>query len=270
MEVMADIEKYYDQKAQQEWDRLERHRTEFAVTMRAFEEYLPKPPAKVLDIGGGPGRYAISLTQQGYTVTLVDLSKNCLEFAKDRAKEAGVELAGYVHGNATDLAQFPSESYNVVLLMGPLYHLLTIEDRQKALHEAGRVLRSGGSIFASFIGRYAQIRYAAKHVPTWIVEHRQRCEELLATGVLKARPEGGGFTDAYFAHPSEIKPFMEEGGFETLDLIACEGVISMIEEKVNDLTGELWQAWVELNYRLGKDPTLHGAAEHLLYVGRKR
>jgi len=55
-----------------------------------------------------------------------------------------------------------------------------------------------------------------------------------------------------------------------LDLIACEGVISMIEEKVNDLTGELWQAWVELNYRLGKDPTLHGATEHLLYVGRKR
>ena len=266
---MTDINRYYDQKAQQEWDRLERHRTEFAVTMRAFEEYLPNPPAEVLDIGGGPGRYAIALTQQGYAVTLVDLSRNSLKFAKDKAKEAGVELAGYVHGNATDLTQFPPESYDVVLLMGPLYHLLTTEDRHEALREAGRVLRSGGLIFASFIGRYAQIRYAAKHVPAWIVEHRQRCEGLLATGVLKARP-GGGFTDAYFAHPSEIKSFMEEGGFETLDLIACEGVISMIEEKINDLTGELWQAWVDLNYRLGKDPTLHGAAEHLLYVGRKK
>jgi hypothetical protein len=88
-------------------------------------------------------------------------------------------------------------------------------------------------------------------------------------GVLKAR-EGDSFTDAYFTDPSEVKPFMEKNGFETIDLIACEGVISMIEEKVNELTGELWEAWVKLNYKLGKDPTVHGAAEHLLYVGRKR
>lgn len=64
-------------------------------------------------------------------------------------------------------------------------------------------------------------------------------------------------------------PLMESEGFETLDLIACEGVISMIEEKINELTGEAFDAWVELNYQLSKDPSLHGCAEHLLYVGRK-
>jgi hypothetical protein len=62
---------------------------------------------------------------------------------------------------------------------------------------------------------------------------------------------------------------MEQGGFATLDLIACEGVVSMIDEQLNTLTGEQWQAWVDLNYRLGKDPSVHGAAEHLLYVGEK-
>ena len=62
---------------------------------------------------------------------------------------------------------------------------------------------------------------------------------------------------------------MESEGLETLGLIACEGVISMIEEKINELTGEAFEAWVELNYKLGRDPTVHGAAEHLLYVGRK-
>lgn len=63
---MSKVERFYDQNPQYEWERLERHRTEFAVTMRVLEDYLPQPPAKILDVGGGPGRYAIALTQRGY------------------------------------------------------------------------------------------------------------------------------------------------------------------------------------------------------------
>ena len=266
---MSKVQEFYDNKVVYEWERLERHRTEFAITMQAFREYLPNPPAKVLDVGGGPGRYAIALAKQGYNVTLFDISKRCLEFARKKAKKEGVKLARYVRGNAMDLSSFPTESYDSVLLMGPLYHLLTSTQRKKALREAKRVLKTGGLLFASFITRYAVIRWAAKNEPTWILEHNKRLKDLLTKGVLKAC-EKDSFTDAYFAHPSEIKPFMEKNGFETIDLIACEGVISMIEEKVNELTGKLWEAWVKLNYKLGRDPTVYGAAEHLLYVGRKR
>jgi len=62
---------------------------------------------------------------------------------------------------------------------------------------------------------------------------------------------------------------MKRNGFEDLDLIGCEGAISMIEEKINELKGDEFDSWVDMNYRLGKDPSLRGAAEHLLYVGRK-
>jgi len=265
---MSEVERFYDQNPQYEWERLKRHRTEFAVTMRALEDHLSKPPAKILDVGGGPGRYAIALSQRGYDVTLFDLSRACLDLAREKAKEAGVELAGYEHGDARDLARFDDESFDAVLLMGPLYHLLEEGDRRRAIREARRVLRPKGLIFVAFITRYAPIRWAAKHEPEWILEHRARVNELLTSGALRARP-GGGFTDAHFNHPSEVRPLMEAEGFKTLDLIACEGIVSMIEEKVNELSGELWEAWVELNYRLGRDPSLHGAAEHLLYVGRK-
>jgi len=266
---MSKIERFYNTKVVYEWERLERHRTEFAVTMQAFKEYLPRPPAKILDVGGGPGRYAIALAKQGHRVTLFDLSKHCLEFARKKAEESGVELEGYIHGNAVDLGRFSAESYDSVLLMGPMYHLLSVSEREKALREAKRVLKRSGTLFASFITRYAVIRWAAKNEPIWISKHHQRVKDLLNTGVLKAC-EGNSFTDAYFADPSEIKPFMEKNGFETIDLIACEGVISMIEEKINELKDELWEAWVKLNYKLGKDSSVHGAAEHLLYVGRKR
>src|SRR5207245_3120263 len=78
-----------------------------------------------------------------------------------------------------------------------------------------------------------------------------------------------GFTSSYFAHPAEIRPLLKRNGFEDLDLIGCEGAVSMIEEKINELKGDEFDSWVDLNYRLGKDMSLHGAAEHLLYVGRK-
>jgi hypothetical protein len=62
---------------------------------------------------------------------------------------------------------------------------------------------------------------------------------------------------------------MESARFETMNLIGCEGVVAGHEEVINKVEGELWETWVELNYRLGQEPTLHGAADHLLYVGRK-
>ena len=62
---------------------------------------------------------------------------------------------------------------------------------------------------------------------------------------------------------------MENEKFETLDVVAAEGIISMIEEKINELHGRAFDAWVELNYTLGKDPAIHGGTEHLLYVCQK-
>ena len=94
---MNRIQKFYNENTEFEWDRLVRHRMEFEVSMLVLKEYLPKPPRTVLDVGGGPSRYSIALAKKGYDVTLVDISKNCLDFANDKANEAAVELAGYIH-----------------------------------------------------------------------------------------------------------------------------------------------------------------------------
>jgi S-adenosylmethionine-dependent methyltransferase len=262
------VEQYYDANTQHEWERLsKRHPIEFAVTLRAFAEYLPQPPARVIDVGGGPGRYAIALAQQGYEVTLLDLAQNNLSFARARAQEADVELASYVHGNALDLSTFPEAGYDVVLLMGPLYHLTAEADRCRAVREALRVLKPGGVLCAAFITRYAAVRDAAKRVPAWICERAEDLRQLLQTGVLANHD--GGFTLSYSAHPSEVGPFFAALGLHPLALIAAEGLIAWGDEAVNATSGEVWDAWVALNYQLGKDPSVHGAAAHLLYLGMK-
>ncbi len=263
------IKRYYAHKAEEEWGRLERHRTELAVTLRTLTEHLPTPPARVLDCGGGPGRYAIELARQGYAVTLFDLSPDCLQMAQEKAAEAGVTLTGFEQGTATDLSRFPAANFDAVLLLGPLYHLLEEGTRRQALREVWRVLQPGGLLFAAFISRYAPILYAALYDPTWVAEQAERLETLLATGVLPPRRSGEPEFVAHYAHPTEVAPLCESEGFEMVTLLGAEGLVSMTEDKVNTLTGKAWEAWVDLNYRLAADPSILGCVAHLLAVTRK-
>ncbi|MBN2549624.1 MAG: methyltransferase domain-containing protein [Anaerolineales bacterium] len=260
------IARMYDSQSQKEWDRMDRHRTEFAVTLKAMAEYLPKPPARILDCGGGPGRYAIELTRQGYQVTLFDLSAEELSLARIKAQEAGVDLEAYLQGSATDLSGFAPGSFDIVLLMGPLYHLLELEQRQRAVIEARRVLKPGGMLLATFITRYSGHRYAAREEADWILRDEPASQELLETGRLPPRPSREGGFVAYMAHPTEAAPLIWENGLELVTLLGVEGLVSMIEDQVNAQEGELWERWVELNYHLSSDPALHAGVEHLLAV----
>lgn len=263
------IRALYDQQPEREWERLERHRTEFAVTLRSLAEHLPPPPARVLDCGGGPGRYAIELAHRGYEVTLFDLSTGCLQLAQEKATEAGVTLVAYEQGTATDLSRFPDASFDAVLLMGPLYHLLEEAERQQAIAECHRVLKPGGPLFAASISRYAAPRWAAAHEPTWPLEHPELTEMVLTTGVLPPRGESDAEFVAYFAHPTEVVPLCQREGFEAITVLGVEGLVSMIEDGVNALSGEAWEVWLDLNYRLAADSSIHGCVEHLLVVAVK-
>jgi S-adenosylmethionine-dependent methyltransferase len=266
---MSNVQNFYNENVQNEWERLEiRHRTEFAVTLRALKEFLPPAPARVIDIGGGPGRYALSLAEKGYGVTLVDLSEGNLVFAREKARETGLRLDGVFQKNALDLSAFPAESFDAALLMGPLYHLWQESERLQALREALRLLKPGGLVFASFISRFAAFRDGASKGFAWVLEEPETNEKLLTTGINEG--EEDGFTDAYFAHPDEVIPLGEAAGFETVMRMGCEGVVSGHEAYINTLQGKDFEIWADLNYRIGKDPAAIGAADHILYIGRKK
>lgn len=263
---MSRVAAFYDAYGEREWTRLERHRTEFALTMRALGSVLPPPPSHVLDIGGGPGRYSVALAAQGYQVTLVDLSAVQLARARAHADRTEVTLRAIIQADAVALPETVAGPYDAVLLFGPLYHLLTYAERAQAVAEATLRLRAGGLLAAAFISRFAPFRDAAAKDPLWILEDPAYAQHVLQTGV---HDRGELFPRVHFAHPTEIVPLMEEAGLTTLALIGVEGIVAGHEEQVNALTGEAWEAWVALNETLGRDPALLGAADHLLYLGRK-
>lgn len=116
----------------------------------------------------------------------MDLSAQVLPLARESAATAGVTLSSYLHVNALDLSALPSYSFDAVLLLGPLYHLLSLTDREGALNESRRLLREGGLIFAAFITHYSPFRDAARHDPMVVIREPELLRTVLTTNLARA------------------------------------------------------------------------------------
>lgn len=273
---MGIVERFYDANAEREWARLtfenEPHRwLEFRVTLHLLDKYLPPPPARVLDLGAGPGRYAIALAERGYRVTLLDLSSELLALARRKVEEAGLagQVEGYHHGSATGLGRYVDGAFDAVLVMGPLYHLIEEADRLAAVRESLRVLRAGGTVVAAIINHLGVARAGVTEFPTWYDD--AGCLRIVGSYTQTEAP-GEGFTQAYFAHPLELRRWYEEAGAETVAMAAQEGLAGGLRDGCRGLAENpvAWQHFVEIVLATCEDPTLLGGSEHTLYVGRKR
>ena len=233
---------------------------EFARTKEILERYLPPPPARVIDVGGGPGAYAAWLAEHRYDVHLVDPVPLHVEKARPRG---GFSVA---LGDARRLDE-PEGSADVVLLLGPLYHLTERRDRVLALREARRVLRPGGLVAAAAISRFASLfdglfrGYVSDRV------FRAITERDLADGQHRRPPGGGYFTTAYFHHPHELSDEVQEAGLAHEGTFGIEGPAWLKPELYDDAALRehvLWAARV-----VEQEPTLLGLSAHLLAVARR-
>lgn len=263
---MNEVERFYDEKYE-EWERLAFRLPEFEVTKRYMLQYITKP-CKVLDIGGGPGRYSIFLAQQGHEVTLVDLSGKHIRQAINKAAEAGVHLDSSIHGNALCLHEYlyKKEQFDVVLLMGPLYHLLKEEDRMQALKEALRALKPGGLLIAAFISNYAPIQDYASDL--YDLDSPEQLLKYLKDG-RNCDGEDAEFTTAYFCSVEEAEALMNRAGLKELVFAGVENVLCGRERKLHTLSEEQKEKWLELAWRLSGDRNLLGMSQHFLYIGQK-
>jgi ubiquinone/menaquinone biosynthesis C-methylase UbiE len=266
--IDPEVASVYDDGAHEEWSRLETRRVEFGVTCLALDEFLPPTPARILDVGSGPGRYAIRLAGAGYAVSLVDVSQRSLDVAAEKASEAGVRFHDAVRASAHNLTAFQSNEFDAVLQLGPLYHMKSMEARLTALHEALRVTRPGGMLFAAHLNRYSVVRYAAKMRPWQLSQARDFIDSILRDGVGDAAD--GFLRTCYCADPAEIRPLMERAGWHTVAMVGCEGIVADVEERLNELDAAQFANWVALNYQLGRKPDLLASSAHILYIGQKR
>jgi S-adenosylmethionine-dependent methyltransferase len=259
---MNEIEQWYD-KEYDEWQRLEHHKIEFDITKRYLDEFIIGENLQIIDIGGGPGRYSIYLAEKGHKVTLLDLSKRNIELAKRKSFERGIILEDYIHGNALELDQF-EQKYDVVLLMGPLYHLLKESERKKAVEEALRLLKPNGIFIASFISNYAPIQDNLSQL--FPIESVEGLLDYLKSGENKDK---GGFTTAFFINFNEARDLMKSFGLKEIVFAGIENILGCKEKEINLLEENEYKKWLEIGYHLSKDENVIGSSQHFLYIGRK-
>jgi ubiquinone/menaquinone biosynthesis C-methylase UbiE len=244
---------------------------ECARTRELLIRFLPPPPARILDVGGGPGAHACWLAKKGYEVHLTDLAPLHVEMAMAASgRQLENPLASVIVGDARSLS-WNNGTLDAVLLLGPLYHLTDRQDRLRALTEAYRVLKPAGVLFAVGISRFASALDGFRGGHLKDPQFEEIVEQDLKNGQHRnptGKPEY--FMDTFFHHPEELLSETAEAGFTLTGIYGVEGPAWLIRDF------DEW--WTDPAYRerllkivqlLETEPSLIGVNAHMMVVARR-
>ena len=256
------LEQYYSNYDEDERLTVRHGQVEYLTTMKYIREALGSGGnQKILEVGAGTGRYSVALAREGYAVTAVELIRHNLEILQ--SKLSGDEPITVLQGNALDLSPLADGSYDLTLLLGPMYHLYSREDKLKALSEAVRVTRPGGTIMVAYcmneptvvmyvfgLNRLREIQ--EKHMLTedWhCISEPKDLFELIRT--------------------EEIAELDSELPVQRVKLVAADGATNYMRELIDGMDQETFDKWLEYHFAICERQDLIGASHHTLDILQK-
>lgn len=260
---MSYLEEYYN-NYNEDGRLLSRHgQVEYLTTMRYIEECLKGVPAPdILEVGAGTGRYSVTLAKQALRVTAVELIAHNLEIL--RSKLDGTEPIETIRGNALDLSRFPDGSFDLTLLLGPMYHLYTGEERLRALSEAVRVTKPGGHILVAY----------CMNEPTVI-------QYVFGLNHLREVKDGNMLTSDWrcISEPKDLFQMVRTEEIAELDaavpvrrikLVAADGATNYMRGAIDAMDDETFAGWMDYHFTICERQDLIGASHHTLDILRKK
>lgn len=234
------------------------HNIEFLTTMRYIQKYL-KPGAKILEIGAATGRYSITLAKMGYDVTAVDLTPKHVEIMKQKSKR--LKNFQCMVADALDLNMFKDNSFDLVLNLGPMYHLFNLKDKNKAISETLRVAKKNAICMFAYLSSSSLLLYSVR---TNDVLHVVSLMD--KTGRTKDIPEEI-FACSYI---EDFKKLFEKTKSKYITNITTDGISPYMREWIEQLSKKDYEAFKNWHFMTCERLDHQGLSCHLLYICKKK
>lgn len=234
---------------------------EYITTMKYIDKYL-EPGMRILEIGAATGRYSHALARKGYRVDAVELVEHNIEiFRKNTEKGENVTIT---QGNAVDLSEFKNDTYDITLLLGPMYHLFNQEDKLKALSEAIRVTKKGGIIFVAYcMGDASILSYG--FIRGEIYNIIEKC--MLDTETFDTFSNPWDIFELY--RKEDIDELRNQFSVTQLHFIASDGYTNHMRETVDRMDDRMYELYLKYHLATCERQDLIGYSHHTLDIFRK-
>ena len=262
METLNVLTQYYS-NYDEEGRLLSRHgQVEYLTTMRYIEKYL-RPGMRILEVGAATGRYSHTLARQGYRVDAVELVQHNIDIFNQNTKSG--EDVTVRQGDARNLRCFADETFDMTLILGPMYHLFTEADQKQALREAIRVTKKGGFIFAAYCGNEAtMVQYCFGR--GMIMDPHLR--SLIDPVTFKASSDPAELFQLY--RKEEIDELMADFSVERLHYVGTDMATNYMRETIDAMDDELFGLYLRYHFSICERADCVGASHHILDIFRKQ
>lgn len=261
METLQALTQYYGSYDEDSRLCSRRGTVEYMTTIRYIEKYL-RPGLRILEIGAATGRYSHYFAQQGYQVDAVELVEHNIEIFRKNTKPG--ENVRISQGNAKDLRGFADNTYDITLLLGPMYHLFTEEEKLQALSEAVRVTKKGGIIYSAYcMGDASVLLYGFGRGE--IHNIIEKCMQNPATFQTFSKP-----WDLFELHRKEdIDELRNHFPVTQLHFLATDGYANHMRDTLNSMDEETFRLFLRYHFATCERVDLIGYSNHTLDIFRK-
>lgn len=232
---------------------------EYLTTMKYIEKYLT-PNSKIIEIGAGTGRYSLELADRGYDITAVELVPHNIEIMKKKVKpNHNIKI---YEGNACNLSFIESDTYDIVLLLGPMYHLFTDEDKHRAISEAIRVAKRGGVIYAS---------YCNNDTCMYKMFYKKRILDYLDSGLIREDYHAVSSPNMVFEfyRKPDIDDLMKSHNVKRLHFVGVDMLSYLYSNKLNMLNKREFDEYMKFLSTICEREDMVGFSIHMLDIFKK-
>ncbi|MBE5931611.1 MAG: class I SAM-dependent methyltransferase [Lachnospiraceae bacterium] len=261
---MNHLENYYANYDEEGRLTSKHGQVEYRTTMKYIHEILGNRKKKILEVGAGTGRYSVELAKEGYEVDALEYTEHNLEIMNRKITEEGLTNIKTHHGTALDLSRFSDESFDMTLVLGPMYHLYTEEDKRKAMAEAIRVTKRGGYIFVAYcMNEATMLQFVFGKGNLWnCIDNKMITDDFHCISEEKdlfelSRVEDINALNEQFSDITRVK------------LVASDGATNYMRECIDSMDDATFEMWMRYHFTICERQDLIGATHHSLDILQK-